>query len=157
MIVAQLNPSITYCRTIPCVFSFPLVFLWLALGGLPGVISNEGIPHALRSILVLPPAMILAAAYLQYFVVWATNPVVAELSMRVTLSLGREINALPQSTPKYVVADVSGLVTGGIPMPAETVMFITDSFLPEEQASTNIGIYCRKRRKPFLREAGCFT
>ena len=36
-------------------------FVWFILALLPAAASDEGIPHALRSILMLPPALILAA------------------------------------------------------------------------------------------------
>jgi len=38
-----------------------LLVLWVACGGVPAILSNEGLPHALRSILMLPPIAILAA------------------------------------------------------------------------------------------------
>lgn len=41
----------------PAVYFFLLT--WLAVAALPVVISNEGIPHALRSILMIPPVFIL--------------------------------------------------------------------------------------------------
>jgi 4-amino-4-deoxy-L-arabinose transferase-like glycosyltransferase len=37
------------------------IFLWFALAVLPAAASNEGIPHALRTILLLPPTMIFTA------------------------------------------------------------------------------------------------
>lgn len=42
-------------------FAFAILFSWVLLAGLPVVISNEGIPHALRSILLIPPIIMLAA------------------------------------------------------------------------------------------------
>jgi 4-amino-4-deoxy-L-arabinose transferase-like glycosyltransferase len=42
-------------------FSFAVIFGWIFAAGLPVVISNEGIPHALRSILLIPPVIMLAA------------------------------------------------------------------------------------------------
>lgn len=41
--------------------SFLILLLWLFLAALPVVISNEGIPHALRSILLIPPLMLFGA------------------------------------------------------------------------------------------------
>ena len=41
-------------------FGTLLVFAWLIFGILPAAASDEGIPHALRSILALAPALILA-------------------------------------------------------------------------------------------------
>ncbi len=38
-----------------------LIFGWLAVVILPVIISNEGLPHALRSILMIPPVFILSA------------------------------------------------------------------------------------------------
>jgi hypothetical protein len=54
------------------------------------------------------------------------------------LAIGRELNALPAATPKYVVVDATGVLVRGIPMPAQTVMFITDTFQPEDQVAKNI-------------------
>lgn len=42
-------------------FEFLVLFSWLAVVALPVVISNEGLPHALRSLLMIPPVFILAA------------------------------------------------------------------------------------------------
>ena len=43
-------------------FPLALSFAWFLLALLPAALSNESIPHALRSILMLPPALIFAAA-----------------------------------------------------------------------------------------------
>ena len=45
----------------PEVFGTSLILAWLFLGMLPVAASDEGIPHALRSILTIPPAIMLAA------------------------------------------------------------------------------------------------
>jgi 4-amino-4-deoxy-L-arabinose transferase-like glycosyltransferase len=42
-------------------FALLLTFAWIILGLLPGAASDDSVPHALRSILALPPAMILAS------------------------------------------------------------------------------------------------
>ncbi|MBI5401508.1 glycosyltransferase family 39 protein [Candidatus Wolfebacteria bacterium] len=41
-------------------FAYLTIFLWLAIAALPVVVSGEGIPHALRSILMIPPIFMLA-------------------------------------------------------------------------------------------------
>ncbi|MBI4991889.1 MAG: hypothetical protein HZB99_01610 [Candidatus Harrisonbacteria bacterium] len=45
------------------IFHFPFSILtsWLVVAALPVVISNEGLPHALRSLLMVPPVFVLAA------------------------------------------------------------------------------------------------
>jgi len=95
-------------------FGFPhdwapgLLLTWLGVGALPAILSNEGTPHSLRSILMIPPVYLIAAigfigvyrswpphrlrtaiaavflagvavqGYTQYFVVWRNDPRVRE-------------------------------------------------------------------------------
>lgn len=50
-----------FTRRTPAAWLAPVLLLvWIACGAVPAVLSNEGLPHALRSILMLPPIMILA-------------------------------------------------------------------------------------------------
>ncbi len=169
-------------------FAIYLIFTWLLLAALPAVMSDEGIPHALRSILMLPPAIILAAmggvwlyqvtcdklqatrkeegvnsktlslvtshlshliavifiisvaafAYFDYFVVWAENPNVSGAFNADYVAIGDQMNALPSSIPKYVVVNAGGVLARGIPVPAETVMFVTDSFTTSTQLANHI-------------------
>ncbi|MBI4119460.1 MAG: glycosyltransferase family 39 protein [Parcubacteria group bacterium] len=147
-------------------------FIWIATAALPVVISNEGVPHALRSLLMAPPVFILAAsgglviyafvkkysrlpsniisAYVIVFLTllaleaviayasWALNPATAESFSANYVAIGRELNALPQTVPKYVLVKARGVEVRGIPMPAQTVMFITDTFSPQNQKVKNI-------------------
>jgi len=51
-----------FARSSPAVLLPPaLLLLWIACGAVPAVLSNESLPHALRSILMLPPIAIFAA------------------------------------------------------------------------------------------------
>ena len=151
-------------------FGILATFAWFILAAIPAAASDEGIPHALRSILMLPPALIFAAiagvwfytilkrsnkktaltlaaafiilitifGYSDYFIVWAGNPNVPGAFNENYVTIGRAINALPLSAPKYVVVNAGGVLARGIPIPAETTMFITDSFTAQSQAEHNI-------------------
>ncbi|HUX35745.1 MAG TPA: glycosyltransferase family 39 protein [Candidatus Paceibacterota bacterium] len=152
-------------------FPYWILFFWFFLAMLPVVISNEGIPHALRSILMIPPVMILCGiggiaiydwikkripeywvraavaffiafvvsnAYYMYFIAWANNPNVQGAFAADYVALGRQLNSLPVSVPKYIVVDAGGVLANGIPMPAQTVMFITGTFTAKGQAAKNI-------------------
>jgi 4-amino-4-deoxy-L-arabinose transferase-like glycosyltransferase len=152
-------------------FPFILLFAWLLVAAIPVVISDDILPHALRSLLMIPAVFIFAAvgaralyrslrtiveakwlnvaafcflalltiaAYHAYFITWARNPVVPEAFDSDYVSIGRELNALPASIPKYVVVEATGVLVQGIPMPAQTVMFITDTYSPDQQAAKNI-------------------
>jgi len=85
-----------------------LLLTWLVAGALPAIVANEGTPHSLRSILMIPPVYLIAAigftglyrscpshwlrpataavflasvaiqGYTQYFVVWRNDPRVRE-------------------------------------------------------------------------------
>ena len=148
-----------------------IVFSWLAITALPVVISNEGIPHALRAIIMIPAVFILAGigasymtgilvhftssryaatsifliaslltfeAYYTYFIAWGPSPETAGAFAQNYADLGRQLNSLPPSLPKYIVVEASGGVVRGLPMPAQTTMFITDTFTPEKQRLKNI-------------------
>ena len=162
---------------------FQVLFYWFILAMLPVIISNEGIPHALRAILMLPSAVIFAGAggvwliekiknqkskikitiqnskvldftaytllfiilalfivqaYYAYFIQWGKNPNVQGSFAADYVQIGKQLNALPKEMPKYVLVEAGGVDVRGIPMPTQTVMFITDTFTPEKQKEKNI-------------------
>jgi 4-amino-4-deoxy-L-arabinose transferase-like glycosyltransferase len=157
-------------------FGLWLIGSWFILGLLPEILSDEGIPHALRSLLSIVPTMVLAAiggvwlykylihyfvwknwgkaiantiaviffvavavyGYYDYFVVWAQNPNVPGSFNADYVAIGDAINALPPSTQKYVVVVAGGVVDYGIPVPATTVMYITNSFVPNAAAQKDV-------------------
>jgi hypothetical protein len=51
---------------------------WLVLGAIPAIMSNENLPHALRSILMIPPSFILAALAADQVRLWLTPRVSGE-------------------------------------------------------------------------------
>jgi len=151
-------------------FGVYLCLAGIALAMLPVVVSNEGIPHALRSILMLPPLLLLAGygahrsfaylaarsenmaraaliivvlililqAYIYYFVLWAGNGNVAGAFSKNYYELGLRLREMPVDVPKYVIVDAGGVPVRGLPMPAQTVMFVTDTFRDEERRLKNI-------------------
>jgi len=159
-------------------FASWVLFSALAIVSLPVVISNEGIPHALRSIIMIPPVFILAGfggvwfyeflknhfgefehgvfrkflfiasvvfliflpfnAYYDYFIRWGKNYNVSGAFATDYVAIGRGLNNLPPERPKYVIVQAPGVEVRGIPMPSQTVMFITDTFTPEKQTKKNI-------------------
>lgn len=161
-------------------FGLCLMFAWFVLGLLPEILSDEGIPHALRSLLAIIPTMIFAAiagvwlylflrqhflpkfvsqrisrilmntlaviflaatagyGYYDYFVAWGKNPNVPGAFSANYVATGDAINALPRAAQKYVVVNAGGIVDYGIPVPAVTVMYITDSFVPDAVMQKNV-------------------
>lgn len=165
-----------------------LLLGWFFIMLLPSVLTQEGIPHALRSIGVLPVVMIFAAEgtwwlfetlihwyrekdihpletpykkehearlivgtalvilltaigtveYDKYFNKWAKRPEVQGAFAADFVELGRQINQLPKNLPKYVLVNASGDLVDNIPVPAQTVMFITGTYTREKQKEKNI-------------------
>ena len=172
-----------------------LLWLWLVLFSLPVVFSAEGLPHALRSILLLPPLLIFAAfgfwkildcvrerfeakaalfpakerqvgrirlewsllvalflaahiitVYSDYFVRWANTPEVYFAFNGNYARMGRWLNRQDKSTPKYVIINSSGVLAEipdapsvrPLPMPSQTIMFLTDSWSAQNQKEKNI-------------------
>ncbi len=165
-----------------------LLLSWFFIMILPSALTWEGIPHALRSIGVLPVVMIFAAEgtwwffellvhlyrekdihpletpykkehearvivglaliiflaaigvaeYNKYFNKWAKRPEVQGAFSADFVEVGRQINRLPKGVPKYVVVNASGVLVDNIPMPAQTVMFITQTYTREKQKEKNV-------------------
>lgn len=57
---AHLGSETFHTKTGGGSFASIILFSWLLIAALPVVVSNEGLPHALRSILMIPPVFILA-------------------------------------------------------------------------------------------------
>ncbi len=167
---------------------YQILLAWLGVAALPVVISNEGIPHALRAIIIIPPVFILAGiggtaiynffnsrtsdvpnlrlsdnhrlqksrnlllkiasfilllyilltAYFTYFIRWAKNQNTADAFASNYVEIGRQLNSLPVEQSKFVIVNAGGVDVRGIPMPSQTVMFITDTFTPAKQKQKNI-------------------
>jgi len=151
--------------------SFLFLIVWFTLGALPAVLSDGGVPHALRAILMVVPAMVFAAvgavgiygwlamklgvrcmaavtacflaflcaaSYRQYFVTWARDPNVAAAFDAGYVAIANRINALPPETEKYVVV-TGGILDYGIPSVAESVLYVTHSFVPDAAAQKHVG------------------
>lgn len=160
-------------------FEFLVVLLMFVLAFGPVIISNEGLPHALRAILMIPAVFLLsgvgfiktsdymkrhihskwrevafglfiilliAEAYISYFVLWANKPEVASAFNKDYTEMSYIIRALPKETPKFVIYETSG---GQRPMSAEIIMYLTDSYLSEKQNEKNI-FYISKDKEPLL-------
>ena len=91
-----------------------------------------------RTIGIIFIVLVAVAGYVKYFIVWAQNPNVSGAFNENYVLIGREINALPVEIPKYVVVDAGGVLARGVPVPAETTMFITDFFTTQGQQEHNI-------------------
>lgn len=83
-------------------------------------------------------AILAIEAYHTYFVQWAKNPNIQGAFAADYVALGKQLNDIPAETPKYVIVKVPGVNVRGLPMPTQTIMFITDTFSPVNQKVKNI-------------------
>jgi len=157
---------------------FYFLWLWLIIFSLPVAFSAEGLPHALRSILLLPPLLILAAfgfwrtldyvrsrfeakaallvalflaahiviAYSDYFIRWANAPGTYFAFNGNYAEMGRWLEKQDRDIPKYAILNASGVLAEApdapsrrpLPMPSQTIMFLTDSWTAKNQKEKNI-------------------
>ncbi len=54
------------------------------------------------------------------------------------VDIANQINALPAATPKYVIVRAPAILADGIPVSAETVIFLTNTATPETKAAKHI-------------------
>lgn len=154
-------------------FDFPYLFiiLWFFLMTLPVAFTYEGVPHALRSIGMIPPTLILSGFgaysfseflknlfqtkkfclfllfliavalivnYRSYFIEWAKNQNTYYAFNGNYYEIGQYLNQLPKDYPKIIVVNAAGVLVNKIPMPAQTVMFVTNTYLEKNQKDKNI-------------------
>lgn len=181
---------------------FPHLFLiiWFLVMMLPATLTKEGLPHALRSIGLIPVVFIftgLGSGFLlhQLFyrfhlfydgkvhlnhehrrVRWGAILFIVFLLIFVSVNtydvyfkkfsghaktyfefstglyrIGEYVDLLPKDIKKYIIVNMDGVDVYGIPMPAETVMFLTDSFRQDKQKEKNI-IYLNSKKIPDIAE-----
>jgi len=148
-----------------------LLLSWFFIMLLPGILTYEGIPHALRTIGVIPVVYIFAGlgafytykwfnqnvkskkllilaslifllmtATLQfnkYFIQWASHPEVKGAFSSDYVKMGNYLNSLSPEIQKYVIVNMPGVPVpypSGIPMPAQTVMFIENTKFGQPQS-----------------------
>jgi 4-amino-4-deoxy-L-arabinose transferase-like glycosyltransferase len=156
--------------------AYLILGVWFVIGMLPHALSNEGIPHALRSIMMTPPVYIIAGAgawsgyqllkkyvrsflppffaglffvaltfqaYFTYFIAWGQNPNTINAFSVDNVVMGRQIDqAIAKqgtSVPIYVIVpDTNGHDRNDLPIYAQTVMFITDTYNAQRRNERNV-------------------
>lgn len=146
------------------------VIALVVAGAIPAVISNEGMPHALRSIMLIVPIFLLAGLGLDEAARWfkkrnmrgaglvlsicvitygfgytalqypkyVGRPEVAGEFTKSYVALGKILLNRDQSESAYVVVPHGDVLIDGIPVAAQTTMFISGTATKEEQQKANI-------------------
>ena len=86
---------------------------------------------------LLVPLFIPVVTYEQYFLRWVSKPDTYFAFATDLYHLGQFLDELPNETKKYVIVNMAGTEVRGIPMPAQTIMYTTDTFREEGQRARN--------------------
>ena len=76
--------------------------------------------------------------YHRYFDVWAPSQMTADAFTANYVDIARQINVAPIAKPKYVIIDAPAVEAYGLPVSAETVMFLTDTVTPATQKAKHL-------------------
>lgn len=115
--------------------------------------------------LILLLASIGFVEYDKYFNKWAKRPEVQDAFSADFTRMGKQINQLQRSDlsskvgtpaeasdlPIYIVVNTDGVLVDGIPMPAQTVMFITQTYTKKRQEDKKI-FYILPGEEKFIKE-----
>jgi 4-amino-4-deoxy-L-arabinose transferase-like glycosyltransferase len=122
---------------IPAIYTLAAIGAWFAYDCLARFIPKQWLP-ALGAALLLVVAY---TGYRSYFHDWAENPKVPETFNSGGVEIVNRVNALPKTAPKYIVVVEPGAPEDqsiGVPIPVQTIMFMTASYTRKQQAETNI-------------------
>jgi len=131
---------------IPAIFTLAAIaayrgYEWLALR------TERLAPAAPRHVIHAALAVLFLAlgfeCYHSYFDVWAKDPNVPITFDAASVDIASRIKALQETAPKYVVP-VSPGAPIGVPPPAQTVMFLTQSYTAKQREETNIHYIIRQ-------------
>ncbi|MCD6550390.1 glycosyltransferase family 39 protein [bacterium] len=155
-------------------FLYCFLLSWWFIMLLPGILTYEGIPHALRCIGAIPPVFAFAAIgifiiaeklnfylrekvphlilfvaiivigliftlvqYNRYFIVWGKNKEVRGAFCQRFVEIGNYLNSFSDNTSLYVIVNEGGVAVpypNGIPMPAQTLMFVENEKFGHQRA-----------------------
>lgn len=110
----------------------------------------------IKNSFILLSACLIVQTYNYYFLEWGQNPIVKDAFDQSYVDLGTSLNSLPQDIIKYVVVNTGGVDVRGIPVPAQTVMFITDTFTIKKQVEKNIHYILPEEEKDIFENNALF-
>jgi Dolichyl-phosphate-mannose-protein mannosyltransferase len=121
------------------IMMIPAIFALAAFGGwrLYLWLSSRAPAQALAAVAAVLILGVSYETYHAYFDVWATDPNVPTTFDAASIEIVNRINALPLTAPKYMVPVTPGAAPG-VPPPAQTVMFLTQSYTEKQRRETNI-------------------
>lgn len=125
--------------------SIPPTFVFAGIGGLfiwekinyfsKFRINKKTTGWLIPSLLILLTVLFIYTQYWRYFILWGRNPETEGAFSKNYVSMGNYLNSLSDNVEKYVIVNQTGTLVKGIPMPAQTIMFIERMKFKEPQSS----------------------
>lgn len=143
-LVIGLVPAVVVNEGVPhshrAVLAAPATFLLAALGAKWMIETVERCrwPKLAPALTTLLVAAVAVEGYRSYFVVWACDARVALAFDDSWVESVARLEALPQAEPKYLILDPDPATVRGLPLPAQTIMFLTDTATAERQQAKNL-------------------
>ena len=118
----------------------PGVFVLAGAGAhyLCGMVQRKVPPRVATVALLVAIAALAYEPYHTYFERWGKSPELASHFDIKIVDYARQINALPQELPKYVIATTGGELVNGIPISTQPIMFLTDTYTARGQSVRNV-------------------
>jgi 4-amino-4-deoxy-L-arabinose transferase-like glycosyltransferase len=113
--------SLRAVGVIPAIYIISGLGAAVLLGFLKKFFNHKFVFIALISLFVF---ILIGAEFTRYFYQWAKNKEVYGAFTQNYADIGTYLNLLPNDTQKFVVVNDSGVLVNGVPMPAQTPMFI---------------------------------
>ena len=99
------------------------------------LINKKTTGWLIPSLLILLTVLFIYTQYWRYFILWGRNPETEGAFSKNYVSMGNYLNSLSDNVEKYVIVNQTGTLVKGIPMPAQTIMFIERMKFKEPQSS----------------------
>jgi hypothetical protein len=125
--------------TIPPIFTLAAVAAYRVYAWLATRLPRQAMLAASAALLI----GLSFECYHSYFDVWARDPNVPVTFDAASVEIVNRVDALPKTAAKYVVP-VSPGAPFGMPPPAQTVMFLTQSYTAKQREETNIHYIIRQ-------------
>lgn len=148
-------------------FTSALLLVWIAVAAIPAIVSGEGVPHALRTVLMIPAVAAIAALgaqwaysrlkmswrtallaafllfvawdpYHTYFDLWLNHPEIPGHFSDSLVRLAGQFNQMPRTNPRYLAVTATGPPANGIPVLMMPFTYVTRSYTQKEQRETKI-------------------
>jgi len=94
--------------------------------------------NKMGSVLIIAAVLMIIFSNAGQYLAWGQKQEVKDAFDEKYAQIANYLNTLPQNEKKYVLVNAGGTLVNNIPMPSQTIMFITDTYRNTKQQEKNI-------------------